>query len=149
MVTLVGLETDFKEVVVDLIRLDFDAVEAYEEAIVRLSDESLRGPMREFMQDHIRHTRQLAPLAQRLGEEPPREAGAKSLLTQGKVVLADLFGDRAILMAMKTNEEDTNTAYERALNHEDLPSEARDLIRRNLEDERRHRAWIIDAIDKL
>ena len=38
----------------------------------------------------------------------------KAILTQGKVVLADMFGDSAILKAMKTNEDDTVTAYDRA-----------------------------------
>ena len=44
----------------------------------------------------------------------------KALLTKGKVVIAGLMGDEAILQAMRTNEADTNTAYERAVNFKGL-----------------------------
>ena len=59
------------------------------------------------------------------------------------------MGDRAILVAMKTNEDDTNTAYERAVNHEQKHSSADEVLRRGLADERRHRAWIEETIAKL
>ena len=40
-------------------------------------------------------------------------------------MLGGLIGDKAILVAMKTNEDDTNTAYERAVNHEQRHASAR------------------------
>ena len=43
---------------------------------------------------------------------------------------------------MKTNEADTNTAYERATRHEGLTPEIVTALERNLGDERRHKAWI-------
>jgi hypothetical protein len=43
---------------------------------------------------------------------------------------------------MKTNEDDTNTAYERACARNDVTPELQLLLRRNLNDERRHRTWI-------
>ena len=46
--------------------------------------------------------------------EAPSEGDSKQMLTTGKVALASLMGDGAILAAMKTNEDDTVTAYERA-----------------------------------
>ena len=55
-----------------------------------------------------------------------------TVLTKGKVVLGGLIGDNAVLQAMKTNEDDTNTAYERALG-----------------DERRHRDWMVETIRLL
>jgi hypothetical protein len=36
--------------------------------------------------------------------------------------VAGLMRDKAILQAMKTNEDDTNTAYERAVKHDDAPT---------------------------
>ena len=51
-----------------------------------------------------------------MGRTPPKEGDMKALLTKGKVVIAGLMGDEAILQAMRTNEADTNTAYERAVN---------------------------------
>src|SRR5207253_1968321 len=92
--------------------------------------------------DHERHTRDLRPLVERMGEKPSDRPDVKSILTKGKVVLAALVGDRPILQAMKTNEDDTNTAYERAAARSDLTPDVRDVIMRNLADERRHRAYI-------
>jgi hypothetical protein len=45
-----------------------------------------------------------------MGRTPPKEGDMKALLTKGKVVIAGLMGDAAILQAMRTNEADTNTA---------------------------------------
>lgn len=146
MVTMIGLNPDFNVVLNSLIALDYDAVEAYDAAIERLENATYKTRLSEFRQDHVRHTQELSQLARQMGIEPPTGPDAKQLLTEGKVKLAGLLGDRAILMAMKTNEEDTNTAYERAFNHNDLPASARPVIERNYADERRHRAWIMDAL---
>jgi hypothetical protein len=59
------------------------------------------------------------------------------------------MGDKAILVAMKTNEDDTNTAYERAVNHEGRHASAEEVLRRGLADERRHRAWIDETLAAL
>ena len=64
----------------------------------------------------------------------------KSLLTKGKVVIAGMMGDKAILEAMRTNEADTNTAYKRAVAHEGVPSTTLNTLRRGLQDERRQAA---------
>jgi hypothetical protein len=71
------------------------------------------------------------------------------MLTQGKVVLGGLMGVKAILVALKTNEDDTNTAYERAVNHEGRHASAEEVLRRGLADERRHRAWIEEMLPTL
>lgn len=47
---------------------------------------------------------------------------------------------------MKTNEDDTNAAYERAASHSDLPEIAVPVIQAALSDERRHRDWLEKAI---
>jgi hypothetical protein len=49
------------------------------------------------------------------------------------------MGDTAILAAMVSNEEDTNTAYERINSRTDKWSDAEEIIKRGLEDERRHK----------
>ena len=140
MVTTIGLNPDFKIVLRNLIALDFDAIEAYQEAVERLEDAGLKSKLQEFMMDHQRHTQELSALAASMGVEAPTGPDMKAMLTKGKVMMADMFGDKAILMAMKTNEEDTNTAYDRAFNHDALPAQAREIIERNFADERRHRA---------
>lgn len=148
MVTMVGTQTRFVDALNELLELDFDAVEAYRSAADRLSDEGYKAKIREFMADHERHTRELPDVIRRLDGVPSEGPSAKSLLTKGKVVMADLAGDRAILEAMRTNEEDTNTAYERVTAHEERRPEAEAVLQAGLADERRHRAWILSALDR-
>jgi hypothetical protein len=81
-----------------------------------------------------------------MGSVVPDSGNAKALLTSGKVVLANLFGDKAILEAMRTNEDDTNTAYGRAVEHPEATAEIRQVLEQNLADERRHCSWILNAL---
>ena len=144
MATTVGTETDLVKLLADLVQLDHDAISAYKAAIERLEDQSAASKLREFMQDHERHVRDLSDHLRQMGETPPSEGDFKEILTVGKVKIANLMGDDAILRAMKSNEEDTNSAYESAVRnnvvsgHDDI----RALLERNLNDERRHRAWL-------
>ena len=63
-------------------------------------------------------------------------------MTQGKVTLANLVSEKMILRAMRSNEIDTNTAYGRINNYEEIPDEIRNSLKRNLQDEKRHLAWL-------
>lgn len=149
MATLIGKETDLVDTLKNLMELDFDAVSAYQAAIDRLENPSYKTAMRAFLADHIRHTTELRPAVLALGGAPPSGADAKALLTKGKVLLGQIVGDRGILMAMRSNEEDTNTAYERSLMRTDLTAPVIDILQRGLADERRHRALIEDALKSM
>jgi hypothetical protein len=59
------------------------------------------------------------------------------------------MGDAAILKAMKTNEDDTVTAYERASRHEDAIPESKAFFMKAHQDEERHRAWMSTTADTL
>jgi rubrerythrin len=142
MTTLVGLQTDLNSLLKRLVELDYDAIEAYDVAIQRVHSDDYRAQLRAFRSDHLRHVEELSRVLRDSGREPPKGPDFKRVLTQGKVVLASLIGDRAVLFAMKTNETDTNVAYERAAAHEAVPAPVRELLRRGLRDERRHRAWM-------
>jgi uncharacterized protein (TIGR02284 family) len=142
MATLVGTQKSLVDALDALLELDYDAIEAYRAAIDRLDDESDKANLRSFLEDHRRHTTELAPIIVRLGGKPAAGPDVKQWLTKGKVVILGLAGDNAVLLAMKTNEEDTNTAYERVVQRDDLPSDVRPILERNFADERRHKAWI-------
>ncbi|HEU4409666.1 MAG TPA: ferritin-like domain-containing protein [Polyangiaceae bacterium] len=146
MATAVGIESNVVTLLRHLVELDYDAIEAYEAAIERLEGEGDRATMGAFLEDHRRHVRELTALLEGAGHEAPSGPDIKRVLTKGKVVLGGLVGDHAVLVAMKTNEEDTNTAYERAAGRADLSPDVRDLLARNLSDERRHRDWIVARI---
>jgi uncharacterized protein (TIGR02284 family) len=146
MVTTVGTASDVVDMLNDLIQLDFDAIQAYEAAIVRIENSEQQRQLQAFRDDHKRHTEELGRVVKGLGAEPASSASMKQVLTVGKVAFADMMGDRAVLQAMKTNEDDTNTAYERAASRSDLPPDAVPVIQSALGDERRHRDWIEKTI---
>src|SRR6185437_7765712 len=148
MATMIGTEDRLDDLLSDLIQLDHDAAAAYQAAIDRLDNTGFRSILTGFKQDHLRHVDELGAFLSELGKSPPQEGGMKSYLTKGKVVLAGLVGDKTILQAMKTNEDDTNTAYERAVNHGQATPQIRAALEDALGDERRHREWMVETIEK-
>jgi rubrerythrin len=142
MVTTVGTETTYKDLVENLLLLEHDAIAAYEQTIERLSNAGYKQKIASFKSDHDRHVQELTQLAAAAGATAHQQGDAKQMLTTGKVALASLIGDGAILGAMRTNEEDTVTAYERASRHAEAPPDARQIFERAHADELRHREWM-------
>lgn len=145
MVTTVGTENTAADLVTNLLHLEHDAIAAYDSTIERLSDAESKRQIEAFRRDHEQHVRTLEGFAARLGIEAPTSGDAKQMLTTGKVALAGLAGDGAVLKAMKTNEDDTVQAYEQASSNTDADNEMRTAFATALEDERRHRAWMETA----
>lgn len=133
----------------DLIQLDHDAIEAYEAAIERLEAPQFKEQLASFKGDHERHTANLGAKVSELGGSPKQRPDAMKVLTKGKVVIAGLVGDKAILTAMKANEEVTNKTYEHVLKAIDGRPDVEQVVAGNLEDERRHKAWIDSTLDSL
>lgn len=149
MVTTIGTESKLETLLTDLIQLDYDAAEAYQAAIDRVENAGSKASLLTFKQDHLRHVDDLSQVLAKMGREAPAGGDIKSVLTKGKVVLGGLAGDKAILQAMKTNEDDTNTAYERAALHHEATPQIHALLEHNLRDERRHRDWMVEKIAAL
>jgi rubrerythrin len=148
MATTVGTESNIEDLVTNLVLLERDAIAAYETTIERLDDAGAKQQISEFLRDHQRHLSELDTIAGALGIQTPREGDAKQYLTTGKIALADMMGDGAILKAMKTNEDDTVSAYERASRHGDAIPESRAVFERAHQDELRHRAWMESAAQR-
>jgi rubrerythrin len=142
VVTTVGTESEIKSLVQDLLYLEHDAIAAYDSTIEKLENPEYKRQIQAFRQDHSQHVSVLTEMATELGVEAPREGDMKQMLTTGKVALASLMGDSAILKAMKTNEDDTVAAYERASQHGDAIPKSKAFFAKALEDELRHRAWM-------
>jgi hypothetical protein len=138
----IGKEAQLVDTLKHLIALDYDAISAYQASVDRLESSRYRRALREFMTDHWRHIQELTPIVSEFGEVAPTHADAKVVLTKGKVLIAQLAGDRGILSAMRSNENDTNNAYENACARIDVPVNIREILQRGLLDERRHRAWL-------
>lgn len=129
----------------ELIRLDHDAVGAYDAAIHRLDVESIRARLREFQDDHRRHIAELSALVRNHGGVPVERPDAKGFILKGFTAITSMMGNEAALRAMQGNEKLTNTSYGNAL-RENWPPEFRDVIERNYRDEQRHLAYIEDAL---
>jgi uncharacterized protein (TIGR02284 family) len=140
---------DAIEALNDLIQLDYDAVQAYKQAIEKIDDVIARMDLEAFQADHERHITDLSQVVRMLGGEPI-ELGRdlKGVLLEGLTVLRSVTGTLGALRAMKMNEKLTNRAYERALEMP-LPAGAREVVLRNREDERRHLASIEVQIARL
>ena len=145
MPTTVGTETTAADLIKNLLILEHDAIAAYDSTIERLENAEYRQQIETFRQDHEAHVQELGRIADTMGIDKPMEGDMKQWLTMGKVALADLAGDNAILKAMKTNEDDTVAAYQQALDNDITDAELRPLMEKGLADERRHRAWMETA----
>ena len=147
MVTLAGTQNNEKDLIEALWKLEENALEAYDETIERLENKEYARQIAEFRNDHNQHVQALAQCARACGAEA-QEPGGKSMLTKGKIVIADMVGnDSLILDAMKTNEYETVMAYENALKKDFLSPELRALCEKGLADERRHRDWMDRTAD--
>jgi rubrerythrin len=132
-----------------LAELDYDMVQAYETAIDRLDDVAMKKGMRVCVDDHRRHIVDLNLQIVDLGGKPWVEDDFRHVLEQGKVFLASVVGDRGVLKAMLSNEEESNQAYARAAAIRGLAPQISRLLDTNLDDERRHRSWIGQALYSL
>ncbi|MDP3372221.1 MAG: ferritin-like domain-containing protein [Candidatus Paracaedibacteraceae bacterium] len=148
MVTFVGTQSDFEEALKALVELEYDAAEAYEAGINRIENEEYKMKIISFMQDHLRHIKELTELLKTHDIIAPSGPSlGKQWITKGKVILGNLVGDGAILLALKSNEIDTNTAYNRLKNHEHIWPDAKETIARGLLDEHRHKKWLESILD--
>jgi len=145
MTTFVGEQKDFSNALYALCELDYDAVEAYKAAINHLESEGYKARLYQFMLDHERQIKDISEALVKHQKLLPQKLDAKQYITQGKIVLASLFGDQAILKAMLTNEVDTNTAYFRVKNHPDKWPEIDMVIEMGLNHEKKHKQWLINA----
>ena len=151
MATMVGTQKSFTQAIKELVELDYDALGAYESAINNLENPEYKKKFEEFKLDHQRHITELSAFLSRCNETAPSGPdNMKKVLVKGKVELASLFGDQNILSAMLSNEEDTNTAYERinARIGESADKEIAKIIASGLADERKHRDWIQSNISQ-
>lgn len=149
MTTFTGNQIDFLDALKDLVELEYDTKEAYEEAIKKISNENYKVKLSEFYKDHERHIIELSKILQNHNEQAPTKPSAvKSFITKGKVVVAEIIGDKTILYAMASNEIDTNLAYERINARHDVWDDAKEIVRLALKDEKKHKKWLDDETNQ-
>ncbi len=149
MVTFVGTQSKFADVLRDLLELDYEAKEAYEAAINRIENRDYRHQLETFRDDHQAHITEIKKILEDNNEDLPIFPTTKQWLTKGKVILGEIIGDSGILRAMKSNEIDTNTAYERIADRDDIWPDAEKLVQQGLTDEKKHKKWLEETIEDL
>jgi uncharacterized protein (TIGR02284 family) len=132
----------------ELLMLDHDAVDAYQQAIDGMKSELCRQRLREFQADHRRHIQELKACVQQYGGVPKDRRDVKGFFIKGMTAIQAAIGDHGALKAMQTNERLTNREYEQAVADATMPVDVLEILRRNRADEARHLAWINDALDR-
>ncbi|HEX2570695.1 MAG TPA: DUF2383 domain-containing protein [Polyangia bacterium] len=130
----------------DLIRFDYDAVGAYNEAIDAITETHIRQQLIAFRGDHERHITDLSALVRRFGGDPPEMPGLRGVVRKTMTKVAGLVGTEATLRAMRSNEEVLNKQYANRSNL-DFPTDVLQVIQRNYGDEQRHLAWVVQALN--
>ena len=130
----------------ELAQLDVDAIGLYEAAVERVDVPLIRDRLSEFRIDHQRHVQDLNAAITRLGgSDLPRSPDLKGTVLRGFTAVTSMIGNHAALLGMMGNEELTNKSYESALELDWAP-DLRALIEKNYGDEKRHLAWIKQAL---
>jgi uncharacterized protein (TIGR02284 family) len=128
-----------------LVRLDVNAAQAYGTALEAIEDGNAAEFLESFEDDHEQHAHDLSAAILHYGGRPPtRGREPKGLILNGVTRISGKSGARAMLLAVQQSEALIDRAYEAALAG-GLPLEAKDIVQRNFDDEKRHRAFL-DAV---
>lgn len=149
MATMVRESKAISNVLNRLIELDLESVSAYDTAIDHIDDLDDKACFESFKGDLERQVHDLQAIVTEAGDKPTLAADYKRHLKNAKVILAALIGDRLVLLALKVIERDVVNSYEKALDHEDLPSHVRETLHRFKEEARRHVADLEKRLDNF
>ena len=144
----VSLSPRTMDLLTRLLRLELELVEAYEAIVERLHDEEVRGHVVAVMNEHVRHSDELAALLRAFGLEADTGRHLDTVLAKGKLVLASVAGERAILRVMAGNETHASEVYREVMHHPELPGGVLEVIGRCLLDEERHSTWLEHRLDR-
>ncbi len=143
---------DNKEVVErlgSLMRLDHDAVLAYNRAIDDIATRSIKAALQRFRSDHERHVGNLSDMVRNEGGEPPSlSRDARGVFLEGMTAVQSEMGERAALKACETGEKYVNYKYNQAVN-DDFPRHVKQLLERNYDDEKHHLAYIQERLQAM
>lgn len=130
----------------DLIQLDVDAVQAYEQALKKIDKSDIYDRIESFKDDHQRHIDDLSTYLIDNGREVPKlSPDLKGLLIEGFTSIRSITGTDGALKAMESNEKLTNKKYKEATDWAVDP-DLRIIIMQNYEDERMHLAYIEEQL---
>jgi rubrerythrin len=133
----------------DLLQLDHDAVHAYTIAIDSLDDQSWKQSLVRYRGDHERHIQELTVHIRSLGGAPIQLPHIPTGVFKSAVQAAGKAGgDKAILLAFKSNEGQVRDKYSRAA-QAGHPIETTELLSRNARDEETHYSWVSGVLESI
>lgn len=127
-------------------RLDRDAVRAYEKALDNTETAGVRDTLRQFMREHERHVSDLGEAIRQEGGEPPELAeDLQGVFLEALTSIEQ--GEQAVLRGLEVGERYVNYKYRQA-GGEEFPPHLVRLLERDWADERRHLAYVEGMLRK-
>lgn len=149
MTTMIGTETGPSKVVEQLSACEYDVVEAYRTAIVRLGERAETAMLSSFEQEHREQIRNLDDLTKGMGGSKRRAGHWYRLFTRSRIVVAGLVGDLPVLAAITHNELNLLNAYERAVDHKKMPQRVLAVLQQHRNGSRRRYEWLVARLSAL
>ncbi|MFW5741015.1 MAG: DUF2383 domain-containing protein, partial [Myxococcota bacterium] len=144
-----GTEPTVEKLLENLTQYEYDVVEAYRAAKVRLSHSAETAVLNSFEQEHQQQIRNLSAISKSMGGPVPRSGDWHQILTEGKVMIAGLVGEIPILTAMTHNERNVLNAYERAVKRPDVPDNVRAVLELHHNQSLRRHTWLSERVETL
>ncbi len=130
----------------DLIKLDTDAVHAYDQAIGAIAEEAIQEQLTVYKDDHQRHIEVLSRVISDLRETPPKASpDLKGFALQGFTAVRSITGTSGALKAMKSNELLTNRKYDEARSW-DVDAQIKDILESHYQEEQMHLRFVENAL---
>ncbi|HWV39574.1 MAG TPA: PA2169 family four-helix-bundle protein [Vulgatibacter sp.] len=129
----------------DLLKVDHDAINSYEEAIGGIDIEHVRSKLREFQNDHRTHVDSLNQAIRQMGGMPHDKSTIKGFFLKSMTAISARMGNEGAIRAMESNEKLVNQAYAKAAK-ESWPPDLMNLVKHNYDDEKRHLSFLQQCI---
>ena len=133
-----------------LIRLDNDALSAYNKAIDAIKEPEINSEVIRFRSDHKRHVELLSDLITKYGGVAAKgEQDVRGFFLGTAATIQSLTGLHGTLNAMLTGEQMTNKNYSQAIEW-NVPEDVQFVLKAKYEDEKRHLRFFEKAVaDKV
>ncbi|HEY6557486.1 MAG TPA: hypothetical protein VI072_09435 [Polyangiaceae bacterium] len=127
----------------------FDVLEANSIAVDRLESSSDRDLALRLKSEYEESVRYLTELSFELGGEPPTHGDLRRVVSDAKVAIGEIAGDRGVLGALKSNESSLCKLLEKTARKADLPVNLASRIGEELEASRARLALLDDRLEEL
>jgi rubrerythrin len=128
-------------------RLERDAVRAYERALNGTEAAGVRDNLRQFMREHERHVSDLREAIRQEGNEAPELAEDVQGIFLEALASVER-GEQTIFQGLEAGERYVNYKYRQA-GGEEFPAHVIRLLERNWADERRHLAYVEGMLKRV